>query len=199
MKSTKRIAILISGSGSNMRALVEDMLNDNDYADPVIIISDRAEAKGLLYAKKMNIETRIIDFKKISDKNKFEKNLITVIYNFNIDIICLAGFMTILSNSFLTQFEHSILNIHPSILPLFKGLNTHKKALNSGMAVHGATVHKVTEKLDSGQILGQAVVPIFKQDTEKSLASRVLKLEHRLYPLVLRRFINGDTDPILLI
>ena len=198
MKSTKRIAILISGSGSNMRALVEDMLNDNDYAEPVIIISDRAEAKGLLYAQKMNIETRIIDFKKISDKNKFEKNLIEVIHNFNIDIICLAGFMTILSNSFLIQFEHSILNIHPSILPLFKGLNTHKKALNSGMAVHGATVHKVTEQLDSGQILGQAVVPIFKQDTEKSLASRVLELEHRLYPLVLRRFINGDTDPILL-
>ena len=198
MTEKKKVAILISGNGSNMRALIQDMMKNNHPADPVLVLSDRVGATGLDFAKKMNIQSSIVDYKKFENQASFEKRLIKLILHYKIDLICLAGFMRILSPLFVARFKNSILNIHPSLLPLFPGLYTHKKALISGMAVHGATVHIVTNKLDGGKILGQCIVPVLKLDSQETLASRLLKQEHRLYPKVVRKFIRGEDDLFLL-
>ena len=198
MTEKKKVAILISGNGSNMRALIQDMMKNNHPADPVLVLSDRVGAIGLDFAKKMNIQSSIVDYKKFENQASFEKRLIKLILHYKIDLICLAGFMRILSPLFVARFKNSILNIHPSLLPLFPGLYTHKKALTSGMAVHGATVHIVTNKLDGGKILGQCIVPVLKLDSQETLASRLLKQEHRLYPKVVRKFIRGEDDLFLL-
>ncbi len=193
-----KLAILISGKGSNMKALIDDMRDKDHPAKPVLIISDRPDATGLEFAKCQNIKTAILDHKLISNNFVFEKQLINLITKSKSEIICLAGFMQILSPTFVETFKDRILNIHPSILPLFKGLHTHSRALESGMCLHGATVHLVTNRLDDGKILGQGIVRILKNDTLDSLSSRVLQLEHKLYPLVLKKFLRGDTDPILI-
>ena len=199
MIKKKRVAILISGKGSNMRALIEDMMDEDHPGTPALIISDKKNAEGLIFAQKLNLKTLIITGKNQNTKDDFERQLLTELSNNKIDLICLAGFMRILSEKFITNYKKLIINIHPSLLPLFKGLNTHREALNSGMALHGATVHVVTPSVDSGKILGQAVVPIIKGDTEKNLKNRVLLVEHQLYPLVLRLVLNGETSyPILL-
>ena len=182
-----------------MRALIEDMMDEDHPGTPALIISDKKNAEGLIFAQKLNLKTLIITGKNQNTKDDFERQLLTELSNNKIDLICLAGFMRILSEKFITNYKKLIINIHPSLLPLFKGLNTHREALNSGMALHGATVHVVTPSVDSGKILGQAVVPIIKGDTEKNLKNRVLLVEHQLYPLVLRLVLNGETSyPILL-
>ena len=193
-----KLAILISGNGSNMKALINDMVDQDHTADPVLIVSDKPNAPGLMFAKNKNINTAVVNFESFSSRSIFESELANLISLSGSEIICLAGFMQILSPGFVSSFKNPILNIHPSILPLFKGLNTHQRAINSGMTLHGATVHLVTSKLDEGKILGQGVVPILKNDTSESLAARVLALEHRLYPTVVRKFLRGDTDPVLL-
>ena len=198
MTKKVKVAILISGNGSNMLALINDMSEKDHPAEPVLVISDRPDAPGLLFANSKNIKTATVNYKNYGDRYAFETTLTRLINSSGSEIICLAGFMRILSPKFVSTFENRILNIHPSILPLFKGLNTHAKALNSGMSIHGATVHLVTNQLDSGKILGQGVIKIFKDDTENILAGRVLKLEHKLYPLVLRKFLNQDDDNIVL-
>ncbi len=199
MKRKKKVAILISGKGSNMRALIEDMKNADHPGEATLIISDKKTAEGVVYAKQHNLKTRIID-QNIGSQSDFEHQLAVLIKENKIDLICLAGFMKILSGKFLKDFEQIIINIHPSILPLFKGLQTHKKALNSGMALHGATVHEVTSDVDEGRILGQAIVPILSDDTEETLRHRVLQVEHKLYPIVLRRVLAGKTgNPVLLV
>ena len=199
MKRKKKVAILISGKGSNMRALIEDMKNADHPGEATLIISDKKNAEGIVYAKQHNLKTRIID-QNIGSQSDFENQLAVLIKENKIDLICLAGFMKILSGKFLKDFEQIIINIHPSILPLFKGLQTHKRALNSGMALHGATVHEVTSDVDEGRILGQAIVPILSTDTEETLRHRVLQVEHKLYPIVLRRVLAGKTgDPVLLV
>jgi phosphoribosylglycinamide formyltransferase-1 len=182
-----------------MVALIKDMASYNHPGEASLIISDREEAKGLVYAKKIGIKTAVVEIEKISKgKEIFEETIKHHILKSKIDLICLAGFMRILSPSFVNLFENKILNIHPSILPLFKGLNTHQRALESGMAVHGATVHKVTKNLDSGEILGQTTIPILKGDTKEKLAERLLIKEHKLYPVILKRFLNGNFQPILI-
>ena len=193
-----KLAILISGNGSNMRALIDDMESSDHPAETALVISDSSNAKGLKIAQEKNIQAVAINFHEFPNPSAFETKLMGTIQLAGIDFICLAGFMRILSPSFVREFKNRILNIHPSLLPLFKGLRTHEKALKSGMIFHGATVHVVTEKLDSGKILGQAIVPIHKNDTKATLASRVLKLEHKLYPTVLKNFLQGKTDPIIL-
>ncbi len=192
-----KIAILISGNGSNMLALINDMASKDHPAKPVLVISDSPKARGLVLAKSKNIKTAIVNYKKYSARQDYEEKLKELIYASGAEIICLAGFLRILSPTFVNSFKNGILNVHPSILPLFKGLNTHAKALNSGMAIHGATVHLVSEELDSGEILGQGITKIIEGDTINNLADRVLKIEHKLYPIVLRNFLNKETGKIV--
>ena len=193
-----KLAILISGSGTNMKSLVNDMENPNHPAKPVLVISNTDDAEGIKFAKAKNIKTAIVNPNVFKDRSSCEKEIKKLIMDSGSKIICLAGFMQILSPEFVNIFKNCILNIHPSLLPLFKGLNTHSKALKSGMTIHGATVHLVTEKVDEGAILGQGVVPIFKNDTCSSLADRVLRIEHKLYPLALRGFLNGNAERTLI-
>ena len=198
MVKKKKIAILISGNGSNMKALIQDMTRNNHPAEPALVLSDRIDAKGIAFAKEKNILTKVVNYRTFKSQKTFEEILIQHILDSNIDLVCLAGFMRILSPLFVNKFKNSILNVHPSLLPLFPGLNTHEKVLSSGMALHGATIHMVTNELDGGKILGQCIVPVLKGDTQITLAARLLKQEHILYPKIVRKFINGEDNPFLL-
>ena len=194
----KRVAILISGGGSNMIALARSMTGDHP-ARPVLVVSNVDGAGGIEKAQSLNIPTRVIRHKDFAgDKPAFEAALHDALTASNPDIICLAGFMRVLSADFVGKWEGRILNIHPSLLPKYKGLHTHTRALEAGDAIHGCTVHEVTAALDDGPILGQATIAVQADDTADTLAARLLPLEHQLYPAVLRRFANGDRDPITL-
>jgi len=182
-----RVAILISGSGSNMVSLCNSMLVEK-FATPVLVLSDRKVAKGLSSARKLGVNTRCIEYN--GDHGSFEKSLLNELISVKADLICLAGFLRILSSSFINNFPKKIINIHPSLLPKYKGLNTHSRAIFSGDFEAGCTVHEVTPELDDGTILGQARLPIEPNDTKEILAKKVLKLEHLLYPIVLRRFVS---------
>jgi phosphoribosylglycinamide formyltransferase-1 len=193
----KRVAILISGGGSNMEALVRDMECDHP-AEPVLVLANTPEAGGLAKAEARGIPTACIDHRPFKgDRAGFEAALNETLEKAAPDIICLAGFMRILTPEFIARWQGKMLNIHPSILPLFRGLHTHQRALDAGMAVHGCTVHEVTGELDGGPILGQAVIPVHEGDTPDDLAARLLPLEHRLYPAVLRRFAVGNRDKLM--
>ena len=194
----KRVAILISGGGSNMVALAKDMMGDHP-AEPVLVLSNNPEAGGLSKAAEMGIPTAIVDHRPFKgNREAFEVELHAALLAADPDIICFAGFMRILTPEFIEKWSGKMLNIHPSILPLFTGLHTHQRALDAGMAVHGCTVHKVTSELDGGPILGQAVMPVANTDTVDDLAVRLLPLEHRLYPAVLRKFAVGDETKVSL-
>ncbi|MEO1949540.1 phosphoribosylglycinamide formyltransferase [Thioclava sp.] len=193
-----RVAILISGGGSNMVRLVESMAEDHP-ARPVLVASNDARASGLEKAARMGVPTAAIDHRPYGkDRAAFEAELLKPILAAKPDILCLAGFMRVLTPEFVAQFEGRMLNIHPSLLPKYPGLHTHKRAIEAGDAVAGCTVHEVTPVLDDGPILGQARVPIEPSDTPDDLAARVLVQEHRLYPAVLRRFAEGDRTPVFL-
>ncbi|WP_299789334.1 phosphoribosylglycinamide formyltransferase [uncultured Marivita sp.] len=193
---TKRVAILISGGGSNMVSLVEDMTCDHP-ARPVLVLSNRAEAGGLEKAKARGIPTAVVDHRPFgSNRAAFEDALNTVLDQARPDIICLAGFMRVLTEGFVTRWQGKMLNIHPSLLPKYKGLHTHQRAIDAGDTEAGCSVHEVTAELDGGRVLGQARVPIEPDDTSDDLAARVLVQEHILYPLVLRRFADGQRDRI---
>jgi phosphoribosylglycinamide formyltransferase-1 len=193
----KRVAILISGGGSNMLALVQDMAAGG-YATPVLVASNDPAAGGLARAQALGIPTAAVDHRAFPDRASFETALADRIDAARPDILCLAGFMRILTPGFIRRYRGRMLNIHPSLLPKYPGLNTHARALAAGDAEAGCTIHEVTEDLDAGPILGQARLPVRPEDTAESLASRVLKLEHRLYPAVLRRFASGDRSPLAL-
>ncbi|MCV2873295.1 phosphoribosylglycinamide formyltransferase [Defluviimonas sp. WL0050] len=194
----KRVAILISGGGSNMVALVKSMVGDHP-ARPVLVASNDPEAGGLQKAAAMGIPTAAVDHRPFgSDRVAFEAELLKPILAAKPDILCLAGFMRVLTPAFVQKFEGRMLNIHPSLLPKYPGLHTHQRALDAGDTEAGCTVHEVTPVLDDGPILGQARVPVQPGDTAETLAARVLKQEHRLYPAVLARFAAGDRTPILL-
>ncbi len=194
----KRVAILISGGGSNMEALLEAMTDPDHAAEPCLVVSNRPEAGGIAKARARGVATEIVDHKAFADKQAFETALAATLDAHTPDIICLAGFMRLLSAEFVTRFETQILNIHPSLLPAYKGLNTHARALADGVAIHGCTVHVVTPELDTGPILGQSAVFVRPDDTPDTLAARVLTQEHRLYPAVLARFATGDFTPLSL-
>ena len=194
----KRVALLISGGGSNMETLVRDMTGDHP-ARPVLVLSNVPDAGGLAKAKALGVETAVVDHKPFKgDRAAFETALQDVLQKAHPDIICLAGFMRILTEGFVSRWAGRILNIHPSLLPKYKGLNTHARAIEAGDTEAGCSVHLVTADLDDGPILGQARVPILPGDTSKSLAARVLVQEHLLYPAVLRRFASGDATPVIL-
>ena len=196
---TKRVVILISGSGSNMVSLVKDMSGDHP-CKPVLVISNRPDAAGLEKAAAMRIDTAVVDHKNYGqDRKAFDTELARVIEAAEPDIICFAGFMRILGEDFTRQFEGKMLNIHPSLLPKYKGLNTHQRALDAGDEIAGCSVHAVTAELDGGPVLGQAVVRIEEDDTAETLGAKVLIQEHRLYRVVLRRFAMGETGFLSLV
>ena len=194
----KRIAILISGGGSNMVRLVETMLAEG-YAAPVLVGSNDPAAGGLARARDLGVATVAVDHKPFGkDRAAFEAELLRPILAAEPDILCLAGFMRVLTPDFVRRFEGRMLNIHPSLLPKYPGLHTHQRALEAGDTEAGCTVHEVTPVLDDGPILGQGRVPVLPDDSAETLAARVLKLEHQLYPAVLRRYVRGDRRPVLL-
>ncbi len=187
----KRVAILISGRGSNMAALIEAASARNYPAEIALVVSNRAAAKGLELANSRSIATATIDHVAYKSREQFEAELTKQLSAAKIEIICLAGFMRILTASFVKQWEGRLLNIHPSLLPAFKGIDTHVRALDAGVKVHGCSVHFVVPELDSGPIVMQAAVPVLEGDDEEELAMRVLAAEHRIYSEALRLLAEG--------
>jgi phosphoribosylglycinamide formyltransferase 1 len=197
--SRKRIAVLISGRGSNMAALIEATKDKNSPAEIVLVLSNRPDAGGLSVARAASIATEIIDHTPFGkDRALFERALQAALTKHHIDLVCLAGFMRLLSAAFVNQWPERLLNIHPALLPAFKGLDTHQRAIKAGAKVHGATVHFVVAAMDSGPIIAQGAVAVRAGDTEATLSARVLAVEHRIYPLALKwvsegrvRVVNG--------
>jgi phosphoribosylglycinamide formyltransferase-1 len=194
----KRVAILLSGGGSNMVKLVESMQGEHP-ARPCLVVSNDPHAGGLIAASERDVPVAALDHRNFKgDREAFEKELLSVIEPYRPDIVCLAGFMRILTPLFIGAFAGRMLNIHPSLLPKYRGLHTHARALQAGDSEAGCTVHEVTTELDDGPILGQARVAVKADDDPESLAARVLVQEHVLYPMVLRRFAAGDRTPVFL-
>ena len=189
----KRVAVLISGRGSNMAALIE-AANAPDYpAQIVLVVSNRPDASGLAHAEQAGIATAIVDHRTFGDdRESFEHALDVELEAHRVDLLCLAGFMRLLTPRFVTRWNGRMLNIHPALLPQFKGLHTHRRALAAGVKRHGATVHFVVSEMDSGPIVAQESVPVVEGDTEATLAARVLEIEHRLYPRALRLVAEGQ-------
>ena len=183
----KRIVILISGRGSNMQALLEAKLD----AQIAAVISNNPLAPGLQFARSAGIETKLVNHRDYADRTSFDKALGDAIAAYRPDLIVLAGFMRILTEQFIERFSGRILNIHPSLLPAFSGLDTHRRALDEGVKLHGCTVHFVTPTLDHGPIVIQAAVPVLPNDDEERLAARVLQQEHVVYPQAIRWFLEG--------
>jgi phosphoribosylglycinamide formyltransferase-1 len=190
--SRKRVAVLISGRGSNMAALIEAAKDKNYPAEIVQVVSNRPDAGGLLIAHASGIATEIVDHTTFGkDRAAFERALQETLEKQHIDLVCLAGFMRLLTAAFIKNWQWRIINIHPALLPAFKGLDTHKRALESGVERHGATVHFVVPEMDSGPIILQGAVSVHPGDSEEALAARVLKTEHRIYPLSLKLVAEG--------
>lgn len=184
---TKSIVILISGRGSNMEALIRARLPCRIAA----VVSNNPNAAGLAIARASCIETCVIDHRNFASREAFDGELASCVKGFKPDLLVLAGFMRVLTSAFIDNFPGRIMNIHPSLLPAFPGLHTHRRALEAGVKIHGATVHLVTPSLDHGPIIIQAAVPVRADDDEQTLAARVLEREHRIYPQAVRWFIDG--------
>jgi len=179
-------AVFISGRGSNLRSLIKYNNKKNSPILIKLIISNNPKAKGLIYAKRSKIKKYITNFK---NKNVSEKKLLKKLFKHKINLICLAGFMKILSGNFIKKFKKPILNIHPSLLPKYKGLNTHKKVIKNKEKYSGSTVHLVTTKLDSGKIILQKKIKVSKYENENTLEKKILKIEHDLYPEAIKKFL----------
>ena len=180
------IAVFISGNGSNFKSLILNSFKNKSKYEIKLVISNKSTAKGLKYARKFKIKKKIINY---LNKKNAEKTILVELKNNKIDLVCLAGFMKVLSNNLIKSFRGKIINIHPSLLPKYKGLNTHQRALNNKEKYSGCTVHYVSAKLDSGKIILQKKVKIFKTDTSNKLAKRILKQEHLLYPAALNKIL----------
>ncbi|MCF6281324.1 MAG: phosphoribosylglycinamide formyltransferase [Candidatus Polarisedimenticolaceae bacterium] len=184
-----QVVVLLSGSGSNLQAII-----DNIGSMPVeicAVVSNKADAYGLARAEKAGITTCLLDHKTFPDRDSYDRALLELVDNFNPGLVILAGFMRILTTRFVNHFHGRMLNIHPSLLPKFRGLHTHQRALDEGETTHGVSVHFVTEELDGGPLIAQAEVPVNADDDADKLGSRVLKREHRLYPMTIRWFAEG--------
>lgn len=184
---TKRIVILISGRGSNMEALLNARLAGTVAA----VVSNVPDARGLAIARERGVCAAVIDHRKHAERASFDAALAAEIEQTGADLVALAGFMRVLTPAFVSRFEGKLLNIHPSLLPAFPGLNTHRRALEAGVRLHGCTVHFVTSELDRGPIVAQAAVPVEAEDTEDTLAARVLTQEHLIYPVAVNWFCEG--------
>lgn len=183
-----RVGILISGFGSNMIKLIESCEKENTKASINIVISNNPNAKGLEYAKSKGIRAHSIDHRLFNDRKKFDEAVNEILTNNNIDFICNAGFMRIHGEDFVKNWFNKHLNIHPSLLPSFKGLNTHQRAIDQGVKFSGCTVHMVRSGVDEGPIISQAITSVNSEDNAKLLSERILNLEHRIFPLCLQLF-----------
>ncbi|CAD7033653.1 phosphoribosylglycinamide formyltransferase [Pseudorhizobium endolithicum] len=188
----KRVVVFISGGGSNMLTLARACEAPDWPAEIACVISDKASAGGLAKAAALGIPTRVFERKEFPDKAAHEAAILSALDEIRPDLICLAGYMRLLSADFIRRHEGRILNIHPSLLPLFPGLHTHQRAIDAGMKIAGCSVHVVTEGMDEGPIVAQAAVPVLATDTAETLAARVLTVEHQLYPLALRLVAEGS-------
>ncbi|MDO5667720.1 MAG: phosphoribosylglycinamide formyltransferase [Alcaligenaceae bacterium] len=187
----QRIVILISGRGSNMQSIVQ-MAQGRSDMEVVAVIANRADSAGLVWAEAQGITTELVPHRDYSDRLSFDQALMARIDSYQPDWVILAGFMRILTDVFVEHFMAKLINIHPSLLPLFPGLDTHQRALEAGCTVHGSTVHFVTPELDAGPTIAQSLVPILASDDEESLTERVLSTEHLLYPAVVQYLVGGD-------
>jgi len=193
--SRKRVAVLISGRGSNMMALIEAAKAKDYPAEIALVVSNRPEAPGLARAREQDVATTVVDHAQFGDdREAFERALDAKLRAHRIDLVCLAGFMRLLTPWFVRRWSGRMLNIHPALLPQFKGLHTHRRALEAGVKRHGATVHFVVPEMDAGPILAQDWVAVREGDTEETLAARVLEVEHRLYPRALRALAEGRAN-----
>lgn len=191
MKARKKTAVLISGRGSNMTALIRAAAEADFPAEITCVISDQPDAAGLAVAASANIRIHVAPRPGHADKAAHEAEIQRVLDEEGVELICLAGFMRILSADFVNRWAGRLINIHPSLLPLFPGLTTHARVLQQGMRIHGCTVHFVTAEMDAGPIIAQAAVPVLPDDTEGDLATRVLNMEHKIYPLALSMVASG--------
>lgn len=195
MSGLCRIAVLISGRGTNLESIIRSI--ETDYikkAQIVVVVSDNRDAQGLLRAEKQGIETIVIETKDFSTKQSYEEKLIETLQKLNIDLIVLAGFMRVLSSYFVKHFKWRIMNIHPALLPAFAGLQAQRQAVDSGVRFSGCTVHFVTEKVDKGPIIIQAVVPVYVEETEDTLSQRILQYEHKIYPKAIKMYVEGKLE-----
>jgi phosphoribosylglycinamide formyltransferase-1 len=190
----KNIVILISGRGSNMEAIVRACADERWDARIAAVVSNRADAAGLAFARERGIATEVVDHRAFASRDAFDDALAERIERHGADVVALAGFMRVLGAGFVRRFDGRLVNIHPSLLPAFPGLETHRRAIEAGCKASGATVHFVTADLDHGPIIGQATVPVLPDDTEQSLAARVLEQEHRLYPRAIRWLVEGALE-----
>ena len=190
----KRVAVLISGRGSNMAALIAAAAAPDYPAEIALVLSNRPDAPGLAYATKHGIATVVVDHTTFGkDREAFERAMQAELARANIELLCLAGFMRLMTPWFVRTWDGRMINVHPALLPAFKGLDTHARALEAGAKIHGATVHFVVPEMDSGPIIAQGAVAVSDDDTAESLAARVLAVEHRIYPLALRLVAEGRT------
>lgn len=188
----QRVVVMISGRGTNMGALIAAGMDPLYPGQVVAVISNRADAPGLETARRYDIPAKAIDQTAYASREEHEAAVIAAIEDSRPDVICLAGYMRLLSEDFVRRYEGRIINIHPSLLPLFPGLDTHRRALSAGMRIHGCTVHYVTDRMDEGPIIAQAAIGIEPGDTPQSLAERLLRAEHRLYPHALKLVLTGE-------
>ncbi len=193
-KKKGKVAVFISGRGSNFRALHDAILAGKINAEIALVFSNKKEAPGLKIAQERNLETLFLNSKDYPSLEEFEKEIIKELKKRDVDLICLAGYMKILSSSFCNEFNNCIMNIHPALLPAFPGLHVQKKALEWGVKYSGATVHFVTADVDMGPIIIQAVVPVHQDDTEETLSDRILKEEHKIYAEAVRLFFEGKLE-----
>jgi phosphoribosylglycinamide formyltransferase-1 len=187
----KRVAILISGRGSNMQSLVAAMRDPSYPAEPAVVISNRPEAAGLEWAQAQGLTAVATDHKQFATRTAFEARLHTTLLDHGVDLVCNAGFMRMLTGGFVDRWRDRQLNIHPSLLPAFPGLDTHRRAIEEGVTITGCTVHFVRLEMDSGPIVAQAAVPVLADDTPDTLGARVLEAEHKVYPIALALVASG--------
>ncbi len=190
-RAARRTAVLISGRGSNLRALIDACAGPSAAAEVALVISNEPDAAGLQHACAAGIASEVIDHRAHGGRDLFEQQITSTLQAYEIGFICLAGFMRVLSAEFALRWRDRLLNIHPSLLPAFRGLDTHRRALEAGVRFHGCTVHFVRAAVDAGPIISQGVVPVRPDDTPETLAARVLEVEHRCYPLALELVASG--------
>lgn len=189
--SGRRLGVLISGRGSNLQAIIDAIASGTLRAELAIVISNQRDAAGLVRAQDAGIETQVIDHRAFADRASFERALARELHARNVAVVCLAGFMRVLTRTFLDEFPNRVLNIHPSLLPAFPGVDAQRQALEHGVKISGATVHLVTDALDGGPIVLQSAVPVRDDDTADTLSARILAEEHRIYPEAIEKVLAG--------
>ncbi len=189
-----KIGVLLSGRGSNFKAIFEKVKSGEIKAEIVVVVSDNADAKGLKFAKENGIEAVFLDIKSFPSRKDYDRKIIDILKEREVDLVLLAGYMKIVGEEFVSSFKNRIMNIHPALLPSFPGLHAQRKALKYGVRYSGCTVHFVDEKMDHGPIILQAVVPVYQEDTEESLSERILREEHRIYPEAVKLYFEGKLE-----